>query len=925
MICSETFKHFRNFSALALILNATFSLPVHADDALLRACSNAKTAKDCQLPFQQGLSPVQVGLSREPLWGFVDTTGHMVIKPAFSEARGFVNDVAAVKKGDKFGYIDKKGNWAIEPSFTRATDFNARGTALVVTDNRLAMINRKGQVIKTLPFAASLDTNGFMQGQALASVQIQVSPALWNASTDRSLSLPDDVMALDLPQSGLIPAKKRDTANDGFWGYLNKNGEWAIDPMILKTRDEPLLNGDVVAVKNKNDWAFVDRQGVSLSKDQYKSVRPLSSGSWLVTTNDNSKQLLNSKLGKVQDITADQSENILVWGKAVVGQGSKGVMIIGADNQVVTVKANKPQLLQQGNRLWVTQNEGKTLQVVQVYDNNGVALLNDPTLAALKDYQLQPLAASAMIDDAPVLPAGNSEVSRNLPWALLKPSDASKPPAILTSQGTVLSDPQWAAIESATAESESAQGPLIIRTQSKKVGAVDSAGKWVIQPTYSDITPFSGDYTWAVDSSNNTQTRRLIDRNGNAVEVPANIEQNAQRLSAGLLYYTEGDNDARRWGLWDIASKGIKAAPQFVQIESFTDGYALAKADAGWGVINRDGSWAIPPSADRSGKPQYVGDGMFTIADNDQPGERGAVASHYGLYSAVNGLALATDLLASPQRVGENHWLVKPAEGGVALLDDAGRAPLSKGIAASSSSVEGDWVMLNFSPHFGAINGKGDWQIEPLYTEAFSFIAPLNWSRANSDGQTTLINDHGGEPLDGFEQAQPLNSLTRLVMNDDATGETVLYDNDGNEVQRFAGLGSLLADKASSGVIPMRNDKGLFGFVDQQGKKLIGAYFDQVGAMNNNFAAAMKKSTYGNLFGYINPTGRFAVLPKFDWAGDFSEKHAWAGGKGVVSLLNAEGAVQAKIQIRCNQRVIVDAKGAYLWPAKAPACSNGGN
>ena len=123
----------------------------------------------------------------------------------------------------------------------------------------------------------------------------------------------------------------------------------------------------------------------------------------------------------------------------------------------------------------------------------------------------------------------------------------------------------------------------------------------------------------------------------------------------------------------------------------------------------------------------------------------------------------------------------------------------------------------------------------------------------------------------------------------------------------------------------MRDNKGLFGFVDQQGKKLIGAYFDQVGSMNDNFAAAMKKSTYGNLFGYINPTGRFAVLPKFNWAGDFSEKHAWAGGKGVVSLLNAEGAVQAKIQVRCNQRVIVDTKGAYLWPAKAPSCSNGGN
>ena len=112
--------------------------------------------------------------------------------------------------------------------------------------------------------------------------------------------------------------------------------------------------------------------------------------------------------------------------------------------------------------------------------------------------------------------------------------------------------------------------------------------------------------------------------------------------------------------------------------------------------------------------------------------------------------------------------------------------------------------------------------------------------------------------------------MARLVMNDDVTGETVLYDNNGNEIQRFAGLDSLQADKASSGVIPVRDQKGLYGFVDQQGKKLIGAYFDQVGAMSNNFATAVKKSTYGNLLGYINTTGRFAVLPKFDWATDFS-------------------------------------------------------
>ncbi|QBJ08162.1 WG repeat-containing protein [Rahnella aquatilis] len=920
MNCSEKFKYVRNFSALSLVLNAFFSLPVHADDALLRACSNAKTAKDCQLPFQQGLSPVQVGLSREPLWGYVDTTGHMVIKPDFSEARGFVNDLAAAKKGDKFGYIDKKGHWVIEPKFTRATDFNAQSTALVVTDNRLVLIDRKGAVIKTLPFAVSLDSQGFVRGQALASVQTQVSPALWNASTNRSLSLPDDVIALDLPQSGLIPAKKRDSAQDGYWGYLDENGDWAIDPMILKTRDEPQFSGDVVAVKTKNVWMFVDRQGVSLNKEQYKSVRPLASGSWLVTAADSSKQLLNSKLEKVQDIPADQSENILAWGKATLGTGSKGIVIIGADNQVASLKVNKPQVLQQGNRLWVMQTEGKTPQVAQIYDNNGVALLNDATLTALKDYQLRPLATTPMIDDINALAQATTDTAQSLPWAVLTPVDATKPPAILTSQGNVLSDPQWASIEG-----EASQAPLIIHTENKKVGAIDAAGKWVIQPVFTQITPFNGDYTWATDNNGNTDVKHLIDRSGNAIDVPANIQQSAQRLSSGLLFYTGGEKDAQRWGLWDIASKSNKAAPQFIQIDSFNDGYALAQTDTGWGVIRTDGSWAIAPDAGRSGKFQYIGQGAFTLSDNDQPGERGALASHYSLYSAENGQALATDLLSRPQPVGRNHWLVQPSEGGVALLDSAGRFPVSKAITASSSSVDGDWVMLSFSPHFGAINSQGDWQVPPLYTAEFNFIPPLNLSRAVSDGRVTLINDHGAVPLDGFEQAQALNSMARLVMNDDLTGETVLYDNDGNEIQRFAGLDSLQADKANSGVIPLRDSKGLYGFVDQQGKKLIGSYFDQVGAMSNNFATAMKKSTYGNLLGYINTTGRFAILPKFDWANDFSEKHAWAGGKGVVSLLNGDGAVQAKIQVRCNQRVIVDAKGAYLWPAKAPACGTGGN
>src|SRR5476649_768459 len=398
MICSDTFKHLRNFSALALVLNATFSLPVHADEAWLRACSSSKTAENCQLPFQQGLAPVLMGSIRDAqgLWGYVDPTGHMVIEPIFREVRGFSNDLAVARKDDRFGFIDKKGHWAIEPRFTRATDFNAQGTALVVADDRLALIDRKGAVIKTLPFSASLTSEGFVRGQSLASVRAQVSPALWNAVTSKSLALPDDVMALGNPQSGLIPAQKRDSADSGYWGYLDQNGEWAIDPMILKTRNAPLLNGDVVAVKDKANWTFLNRQGVSLSKEQYKAVHALKSGSWLVTDSTGAQQLLNSTLEKVQDIAADQVENIQPWGYWLIAKGAKGVTLIGPQNQVINVKANKPQLLNQDGHLWVMQNDGKNSQIVQVYDTNGVGLLADTVLASLRDYQVQPLSATEL-------------------------------------------------------------------------------------------------------------------------------------------------------------------------------------------------------------------------------------------------------------------------------------------------------------------------------------------------------------------------------------------------------------------------------------------------------------------------------------------------------------------------------------------------
>ncbi|WP_114194067.1 WG repeat-containing protein [Edaphovirga cremea] len=913
MTYSEKLTYAMNVSALALALNAVFIIPASAEEQWPRSCNSPQAGKQCQYAFQQGLAPVQLGAAKDGqgLWGYMDTSGRMAIAPAFTAASGFVNGMAAAAQDGQFGYIDQKGDWLIAPRFTRATPFNADGTALVETDNRLALINKQGEIVKTFPFSASLGSDGFVNGQALASVQVQIAPSLWNAALARSLALPEDIMALSEPQDGLVPAQKRDARDKGYWGYLDENGEWAVDPMKLKTRTLPQLNGNAVAVQGKSGWVFVDRQGATLNKQEFKALTPLSGGNWLVTTKEGKRQLLNAALEKQSDLP-DGLDNFRQWGTWLIANNADTVVMIGPDNLVNTVKAEKPQITLLADTLWISQgakaNNANTADLLQIYDMNGVGLLTDATLAALKSYQVAPLNGH--------LATASDDAAQRLPLAVLTPQDATKPPAILTSHGEIFSDPQWASIDSKTASA-----PLLVRTENSQVGAVDANGQWVIQPQFQSITPFDGDYGWATQTDEQGENRRIIDRKGVVMEVPTRTLQLSQSISDGLLLTAEDGENGKRWGLWDIQAKREIAAPTFDQIEPFQDGFALAKMQDQWGVINRNGGWAVRPDESRLQPLQYMGNGMFLAMT--EGAANSPVRTVYSLLSAATGQSVVEGLLDKPRSVGADHWLVQPVEGGVALIDSAGRHVMEKPIAMDKVAITGDWVMLNFGQRYGALNSQGEWQVAPIYTEALNFVGSGPWASAVNDKSQTLIDRTGQPPLPDFMAALPMNGLDRLADNDNQTGESVLRDLSGEEIRRFAGLNSIVTSSASEGLVPFRGENQRYGFIDASGKKVIGAYFDQLGPMKDSRARAVKSATYGPATGYIDQTGRYVISPRFEWASDFSDRRAWVVNKGQLQLIDTDGGVQAQILLRCNQRVVVDAKGQPLWPAKAVTCAGG--
>ncbi len=168
-------------------------------------------------------------------YGFIDTTGAMVIEARFAEARDFSEGLAAVGEDQGggrrlWGYIDAAGAWVIEPSFESAGDFSEglAPVAAVLDENTI----RWGFVDTTGAWAIepSFESAGeFSEG--LAPVQLGflsglASPVGFIDKTGRVVIEPNFLVVTDFSH-GLAAAQVYDGE---LWGYIDTSGSWVIEP-----------------------------------------------------------------------------------------------------------------------------------------------------------------------------------------------------------------------------------------------------------------------------------------------------------------------------------------------------------------------------------------------------------------------------------------------------------------------------------------------------------------------------------------------------------------------------------------------------------------------------------------------------------------------------------------------------------------------
>lgn len=102
--------------------------------------SKPKTSKyDYQGAYFQGLAKIKSNHK----WGFVDTTGNVVVPPKYDEVSNFVDGLAKVRVGRKWGLVDTKGTVIIKPTFVAIFDF-VDGKAKVLLEGEEYYMNKEG-------------------------------------------------------------------------------------------------------------------------------------------------------------------------------------------------------------------------------------------------------------------------------------------------------------------------------------------------------------------------------------------------------------------------------------------------------------------------------------------------------------------------------------------------------------------------------------------------------------------------------------------------------------------------------------------------------------------------------------------------------------------------------------------------------------
>ncbi|MEZ4927344.1 MAG: WG repeat-containing protein [Saprospiraceae bacterium] len=133
-------------------------------------------------------------------WGFIDTTGKVVIPPKFLNAGDFSEGFAPVRIGGRYGYINTKGKLQIKAKYEYAESF-LDGLGKVWLSGKPFFVDKKGKLTYDDRF---LEIDGFRDGEQRAIVTLRYYRSGFNPQGKKGLIDRDGNLILDTLFSSIL-------------------------------------------------------------------------------------------------------------------------------------------------------------------------------------------------------------------------------------------------------------------------------------------------------------------------------------------------------------------------------------------------------------------------------------------------------------------------------------------------------------------------------------------------------------------------------------------------------------------------------------------------------------------------------------------------------------------------------------------------
>ncbi|MFN5182842.1 MAG: WG repeat-containing protein [Bacteroidota bacterium] len=207
-------------------------------------------------------------IKKEEMFGFIDTTGNIIIPAKFEELGDFSEGLCVASESEKYGFIDKNGNWIIEAIYDEAESF-IEGVSIVKLKNKFFLIDRNGSKISE----EFEQINSFSEGLAIAKQSNKYGAIN---------KLGNIVIPFNYEKIGDFKNEHAWFQSEGKFGILdNKNFE-----TIRNEFDWIEDFSENIRAKKNNGYGVINKTGNTIIAFEYERIDKHNSGIFILVKNN---------------------------------------------------------------------------------------------------------------------------------------------------------------------------------------------------------------------------------------------------------------------------------------------------------------------------------------------------------------------------------------------------------------------------------------------------------------------------------------------------------------------------------------------------------------------------------------------------------------------------------------------------------------